>query len=224
VSLASGGGFSSPGLLSYRAAIFRSRYENLIDFDPGPPPRLVNTSNIGVNGCDFAVQANASKKMALRASVTGLDFELPIETSALRSRLRLRASANATYAAAPELTASFQASLVGSVFDSSVPTGSMYLSPYLAVDAFVPYSGRYGRVTLALDNVLDREYGAIHWLYGSRAACSRLTGCGAGQACLACAAHRIRRSHRRHLSAISVLVFATAPDRPRGNAARLASI
>jgi len=144
--------------LSYRAAVFRSQYRDLVDFDAGPPPRLVNRTTVEVSGYDVAANARINDRLRVSAGATGLEFELPSGVPALRSRPRFRATSSASYDVTPQLTASVLGSWVGRVFDSSIPTGATYLPPYLLVDASVAYTLRGVRVALGLDNLLDRNH------------------------------------------------------------------
>jgi iron complex outermembrane receptor protein/vitamin B12 transporter len=158
VSLASDLNRAIPRSIGYRVALFRSRYENLVDFDSGPPPRLVNRSEVEIKGYDVAAVALPIPKLNVRAAVTGLTFELPPGTPALRSRPRFRATAAAAYEIAPQLTGTVYGSAVSRVFDSSIPTGAVYLSPYFLLDASLAYAAHGWRAVIAIDNVLDREY------------------------------------------------------------------
>jgi outer membrane cobalamin receptor len=92
------------------------------------------------------------------AGLTALDFDLPHGALPLRNRPRLRASTSLVADLLPNARATVVASWSGRVFDSSIPTGSAYLSSYLLVDAAVSWTVRNAQVTLAIDNVLNRGY------------------------------------------------------------------
>jgi vitamin B12 transporter len=158
VSVSSPSSASDARPLGYRAALFRSRYENLVDFDAGPPPRLVNRSEVEIRGYEVSADVRASDALLLRAAATGLTFDLPPDTPPLRNRPRFRATTSAAYTFTPQLTASLFGSWVGRVFDSSIPTGTVQLSPYFVLDATVSYTMSSARVVFSVDNVLDREY------------------------------------------------------------------
>jgi vitamin B12 transporter len=158
LSVSSQWSLSAARPLAYRAALFRSQYENLVDFDPGPPPRLVNRSEVEIKGYEVSADARVSDALLLRGAVTGLTFDLPPDTPPLRNRPRFRATSSAAYTVTPQLTASLFGSWVGRVFDSSIPTGAVQLSPYFVLDATLSYTTGGARVVLALDNVLDRDY------------------------------------------------------------------
>ena len=144
--------------IAYRGALFHTAYENLVDFDAGPPPRLVNRSQVDIKGYEAAVTARASESLNLRAGMTGLSFALPEGTPDLRSRPRFRATASAAYSVTPQVTASLYGSWVSRIFDSSVPTGNVYLPPYPLFDASLAFGARDMQFVIAVDNVLDRHF------------------------------------------------------------------
>jgi vitamin B12 transporter len=144
--------------IGYRAAVFRSRYADLVDFDPGPPPRLVNRSEVRIDGLEVNGTSRLTERFDLRAGLTLLSIRTPPQAPPLRNRPRMRASVAATYAMADGLTAAVAGSWIGQTHDSSVPTGSVRLSRYLLLDASIAYDLPRVRVTLAVGNLLDRQY------------------------------------------------------------------
>ncbi len=143
---------------SYRAAVFRSEYRELVDFDPGPPPRLVNRDDVQIKGADIAATSKLGSRLTVHGSLTALTFDLPEGSAPLRSRPRLRAAMHGDYKITHELGAALYGSWTGRAFDSSIPTDGLYLSPYLIADAAVNYIRGNVRFTFAVDNLLDRQY------------------------------------------------------------------
>ena len=137
-----------------RAAAFRTDYANLIDFDAGPPPRLVNRRDVRIDGLQYDAAVTVER---VEASVGAARFYYESEAP-LRSRPRTKV--NAAIGAPLGETLSFQvkAVRVGRVFDSSVPTGGRYLDPYIVLDAVLAYRRGVLEAQLALDNVFDRHY------------------------------------------------------------------
>jgi vitamin B12 transporter len=144
--------------IGYRAAVFRSRYADLVDFDPGPPPRLVNRSEVRIDGLEVNGTSRLTERLDLRAGLTLLDIRTPPQAPPLRNRPRMRAAIAANYAVAEGLRVSMAGSWIGQTYDSSVPTGSVRLSRYLLLDAAIAYDLPRMRVTLAVGNLLDRQY------------------------------------------------------------------
>jgi outer membrane cobalamin receptor len=56
------------------------------------------------------------------------------------------------------VTGSIAGSWVGRFDDSSVPTGRVQLGGYLLIDTSVTYRWREPRLTVAVDNLLDRDF------------------------------------------------------------------
>jgi vitamin B12 transporter len=142
---------------AHRFAIFRSQYRDLIDFDAGPPPRLVNRDRVTIDGVEYAASAKV-RSIDLGAAITAIDFRLPEGEGPLRNRPRSKASAHAGVPVADGWSARLVATRVGQTFDSSIPTGAQYLAPYALLDAAIVYARAGLRATLALDNALDRRY------------------------------------------------------------------
>jgi vitamin B12 transporter len=139
-----------------RVSVFRSQYRNLVDFDAGPPPRLVNRDRVGIDGVEYAARTRVNN-VELGGSLSALRFRLPEGEGPLRNRPRNKAS---LYAAGPPSALSWRiaATRVGQTFDSSIPTGGRYLAPYTVVDAALTHARERRRAQLALDNVFNRDY------------------------------------------------------------------
>lgn len=149
--------FATGGSTGQRVALFTTRYTNLIDFDPGPPPRLVNRSEIDMRGVEYAASIRSDGWTA-HAAASALSYELPDGATPLRNRPRLKAAAGAVYGAGSPWSAGLHGTWRGKMFDSSIPTGGLHLQPDFVVDGSVSYTHRAARITLAIDNVFQRDY------------------------------------------------------------------
>jgi vitamin B12 transporter len=149
---------SSAGMVHYRVAVFRSRYLNLVDFDAGPPPRLVNRDAVQIKGYEIAASSTIAAKLKLRAAATGLDIDVPAGAPPLRNRPELRATGALTYDMGPHVTAAVYGSWTSRVFDSAIPTGPMYLPPSAVVDGSLAYVSGHTRLALAIDNLLNKAH------------------------------------------------------------------
>jgi len=143
--------------LRQRAALFRTDYTNLIDFEAGPPPRLVNRDSVRIQGVQYSAAATLG---ALEAAVgaTRFHYEMPEGAEPLRSRPRSKVTAQVSSALTDTASLRLSAVRVGQVFDSSIPTGGVYLDPYVVVDAALSYRSGKNEAQLLLDNVFDRDY------------------------------------------------------------------
>ena len=142
----------------HRLSLFRSRYRDLVDFDPGPPPRLVNRSDVTIDGVEYSISTSLADGLTAGAGFSSLSFNLPAGTGPLRSRPRHKANATLTAVLPGSVRLQVLASRVGRTFDSSIPTGGQYLPAYLVVDSTFSYENDGTRLTVALDNLFDRDY------------------------------------------------------------------
>jgi outer membrane cobalamin receptor len=140
-------------------ALFDTDYDNAIDFDPGPPPRLVNRARIEARGVEAAVQMTVTESVVVSANLTYLDAEVAETGAPPRSRPRWRAGGSVRWSPENDIELSLVATHVGSISDSSIPTGDVTLDPYTRMDLsarwFVtPSSELY----VAVQNALDERY------------------------------------------------------------------
>ena len=110
-----------------RVSLFATRYRNLVDFDPGPPPLLVNRGAFDVRGIAARAQHVLSPSIAVAGDVTWLSFKLDDDADPIRNRPTLRVSAYGTWTPSPPWTLSVFGVWVGERFDSSIPTGGRTL-------------------------------------------------------------------------------------------------
>ncbi len=113
---------------------FVCRYRDGIDFDPGPPPRLVNRSEIRADGLEAALRVRVIEGLELAAAGTWADVRSEPGGGSLRGRARAEGSLRAVWRAAARLTLDASFSTVGRVFDSSVPTGDVFLPSWRRVE------------------------------------------------------------------------------------------
>lgn len=139
--------------IRHRVTAFRSDYSNLIDFDAGPPPRLVNRSEVRIEGLHYLAQSRYASLGASR-----FRYELPEGAGPLRSRPRSKVTGSVNAPLSEEFSFLASGARVGRVFDSSIPTGGQVLDPYFVVDLALRYRARRREALLALDNVFDRDY------------------------------------------------------------------
>ena len=146
------------GVPGWRAVAFAARYRNLVDFDAGPPPRLVNRGRVDIRGVSGEVELAPIPALETAAGVTTLWFDLPEGVPALRNRPRTRATGRLTWAARADTSVALFAGWTGSRVDSSIPTGTVSLPSFFAVDGTLQHVRGNLRATLAVDNMLDRRH------------------------------------------------------------------
>lgn len=138
------------------ASVFSTRYANLIDFNPGPPPRLENLAAVTAKGAAAALDAELSPRLRAQLAATHVETRNARTGARLLNRPFWRASATLDWRPADRLQLRALLSHVGLRRDYSVPTGPTRLTAYeiLALEAaWRPTPGF--TLTAALDNALD---------------------------------------------------------------------
>jgi vitamin B12 transporter len=138
---------------------FASRYRDGIDFDPGPPPRLVNRHEIRSDGVEALLRVKMTDALEWMFSGTYADVRSEPGGGPLRGRPRTEGSVRAVWRPAAGFTLEVSVTAVGRVFDSSVPTGDVFLPDWRRVDLAGQYQIRHGlTLTAAVDNLFDARF------------------------------------------------------------------
>lgn len=157
-----------------RLTAFSSRYRELVDFDPGPPPKLVNRSRINVDGVEASAGYRFRGGARISADATWMDVGESAGTPPLRFRPRLQGGTRLSIPVGDQMSLHVSARYIGRRFDSSIPTADRWLGGYTQVNAnaVTAINNRWVkdlRLTLAVDNLLDRHAEeSIGNLIGSR--------------------------------------------------------
>jgi len=138
-----------------RITLFSARYEDLIDFDSGPPPQLVNRSRIDADGVEWRTGYRFANKWRLQLDGSWTRVRDAADEVTLRYRPRLQWSAQLQLPAGPQRELSLALSHLGRRFDSSIPTGDRWLSPVTTVDLSLLQRMGSTQLVVALDNALD---------------------------------------------------------------------
>jgi vitamin B12 transporter len=147
------------GKASWSATWFDGEFRNAIDFDPGPPPMLVNRNLVNTDGFELAGHLAVSEQWLLDASVTHARSRIAATDAELRNRPEWRGGIAAHWSPIAALKLSAAATYVGTSLDSSIPTGEVNLDAYTRVDASASWrvSERF-EAYLAVDNLTDQQY------------------------------------------------------------------
>ena len=138
---------------------FSSRYRDGIDFDPGPPPRLVNRNLIRSDGAELSLGIQAAETLEFGLSGTFADVRSEPGGGPLRGRARTEGGLRVRWRPTRTLTIEASARAVGRVLDSSVPTGDRFLPGWWRMDLAARYQLRRGlTLTVAGDNLLNLSY------------------------------------------------------------------
>jgi outer membrane cobalamin receptor len=138
---------------------FYSAFSNLIDFDPGPPPRLVNRSHTTTQGVEMSLRLRPWPNFSTTAHLTYLQTDIEGTTAKLRNRPKWRGGFAVQWSPRPDLDVNLHTIVVGQVPDSSIPTGARTLDAYARADLAVNWTlTRHWQVFLAIDNLFDTAY------------------------------------------------------------------
>lgn len=138
---------------------FHTRYIDIIDFEEGPPPRLVNRSEATAKGVELAASLNPAAGLSLSAHASYTRTDIKNSDEELRSRPKWRGGLDADWRPRPDIILHGSVLYVGRVLDSSIPTGDVRWGDYLRVDLAATWAPRPNlAVTLAVDNLFDADY------------------------------------------------------------------
>jgi outer membrane cobalamin receptor len=147
------------GKARWSATWFDGEFRNAIDFDPGPPPMLVNRNLVNTDGFELAGSLGLNEQWMLDASVTHARSRVAATDAELRNRPDWRAGLGAHWIPFAALKLSAAATYVGSSLDSSIATGDVRLEAYTRFDVSASWqlSPRF-EAYLAVDNLTDEKY------------------------------------------------------------------
>lgn len=156
---------------SMRFTLFGARYRDLIDFESGPPPRLVNRARIESDGLEWRAEKRFSGDWRLRFEGAWMRVRDPVGGVELRHRPRLQLAASGAWPIGDGRE--FGASLrhLGRRFDSSIPTGDRWLDAATTLDISLLQTLGPMDLRFALDDALDRD---VEETIGSRTGGRRL--------------------------------------------------
>lgn len=139
--------------------LYYNRFKNLIDFDEGPPPILVNRSRVTVKGFEIIGDINPWDPLTVSGSVTYADSDIEGTGEELRNRPKWFGGFSVEFRPEQSLVMALDAVFTGDVHDSSIPTGDVVLDPYTVFDFTATWTPtRNVRVFLAVENLLNAEY------------------------------------------------------------------
>ena len=138
---------------------FDGEFRNAIDFDPGPPPMLVNRNRIDTHGFELTGRGNLSEQWQVEANVTQAKNHVASTGGELRNRPEWRAGASAHWTPTDPLRLTGAVTYVGSSFDSSIATGDVTLPSYTLVDVSASWQvSKNFEAYAAIDNLTDQQY------------------------------------------------------------------
>ncbi len=139
-------------------SVFRNKYEDLVDFD-AELFRSVNRSKVVTQGAEFAIDLPLNDYLNLRGHLTYLETEVTDSDAQLRGRPEWRGGAVIDWEIHPRWRLATSILVLDRFYESSIPTGGMFLGGYVRIDTALNFEIRDNfRVRFAVDNLLDQEY------------------------------------------------------------------
>lgn len=135
-----------------RVTLFRARYRDLIDFDAGPPPQLVNRDRIEADGVEWRAGHRFGNDWRLQLDGTWMRVRDPDGGVPLRHRPKLQAAAQLGVPVGERRELALLLRHLGRRFDSSIPTGDRWLSASTTFDLVLRQQIGAMQLLLALDN------------------------------------------------------------------------
>ncbi|MFQ5882793.1 MAG: TonB-dependent receptor [Candidatus Methylomirabilales bacterium] len=141
------------------ATIFHSRFFNVVDLDEGPPPRLVNRSEVTAKGIELGLDVQPTDNLWINAHLTYTETDIKGTDEELRNRPEWRGGINARWRPKTDLVLNLGILYIGDVFDSSIATGDRTLDDYLRVDVAATWTPVPNwRISVAVDNLFNTDY------------------------------------------------------------------
>lgn len=141
-----------------RLALFHHDFTDLVDFDPGPPPRLINRAATTSQGAELAVHLHRSRWRG-SAAVTWNEATDDTSGALLRLRPRWVVAARLAYVLRDDLHLQGTVEHVSPRRDTSIPTGAVWLDAYTRFDVAATWTASaHLEMTVTLRNALAEDY------------------------------------------------------------------
>lgn len=135
-----------------RFTLFSARYRDLIDFDAGPPPQLVNRARIDADGLEWSSRHRFGNDWQLQLDGTWMRVRDVGGDASLRHRPRVQAAARLDLPLGGQRELSLDLRHLGRRLDSSIPTGDRRLAAATTLNLVLSQPLGTARLLLALDN------------------------------------------------------------------------
>ena len=142
----------------FNLSLFHNLFRNLIDFVAVPRPLLINRDQVIAKGLETEIRFAPSTRWNVSARYTYVDTRVENSNVPLRNRPKNRAGISLAWLPDEASRLSVSTEYVGRVFDTSVPVGDVFLSPYWKTDLSFAYKFRWITATVAVDNLFDKRY------------------------------------------------------------------
>ncbi|MBN2053891.1 TonB-dependent receptor [bacterium] len=145
--------------LSLSATLFSGTYHDIIDFDPGPPPVMVNRDQLDTRGIEASLAWTVFGGLSTSLSATYVESEFEGSDQAPLRRPDWRGAWSLRWVPVDAWLLRLDTVYVGETWDSSIPTGDIRLDDYLRTDLAVSWrpASAIG-LELLVENLTDTNY------------------------------------------------------------------
>jgi len=138
--------------------LFRNEFTDLIDFDSAVF-QMVNRDHVDVDGIEMQLDYTVSPTLSVHAHATYLDMNITNSDVPLRQRPDWRGGVSAHWLPSERWGIDASWLHTGETFDSSIPTGDMFLDSHNRVDVTATF--RYAsnlQAVISVNNLFDEDY------------------------------------------------------------------
>lgn len=145
--------------LTMSLSYFHNKFENLIDLDEGPPPKLVNRSEVISEGFEAGTEIKPFKNLKIFGNLSYTKTDIKNSNDKLRNRPNWLGSISPTWWPRKSIVFYANGNYVGESLDSSIPTGDVTLDGYFRVDTALTWKVNNNlKAYLAIENLFDETY------------------------------------------------------------------
>jgi len=138
--------------------LFRNEFTDLIDFD-STVFQMVNRDHVDIDGIEMQLDYTVSPTLSVHAHATYLDMNVTNSDVPLRQRPDWRGGVSAHWLPSERWGIDASWLHTGETFDSSIPTGDMFLDSHNRVDVTATF--RYAsnlQAVISVNNLFDEDY------------------------------------------------------------------
>jgi vitamin B12 transporter len=118
----------------------------------------VNRDDVDAEGAEGEFKITPIERLSLRVHYTYVDTKVAATGAPLRQRPKHRAGFSAYYGLTEAIQFSWNTEYVRRIFDSSIPTGDLFLPSYSKTDVGVSYKYKWLTAAFNIDNLFDKKY------------------------------------------------------------------
>lgn len=142
---------------SLEVSIFRTEYQNLVDFDTNTFTNI-NRGSIVISGIEPTLKLRIAAGLRAQVGITALQINEKDGLAPLRNRPESKATAGMVWDIDERSSLFAVASYTGSFIDRSNPTGDIDMPSYTSFDMAYSIQLGWARVKLAVDNLFGSNY------------------------------------------------------------------